>query len=127
MKVESKNKYVEIPFYLEQAIRKIIIYKARNNTARKPGDNRSGKNCIKMASCYFLATIQKKALFHISKTELFSYRLSVQACQLRIGWLSPVKVNQASGLNNLNEGKTTCMSLKCLSFVQTSQSCFIAR
>ena len=68
MKVESKNKYVEIPFYLEQAIRKIIIYKARNNTARKPGDNRSGKNCIKMASCYFLATIQKKALFHISKT-----------------------------------------------------------
>ena len=61
MKVESKNKYVEIPFYLEQAIRKIIIYKARNNTARKPGDNRSGKNCIKMASCYFLATIQKKS------------------------------------------------------------------
>lgn len=47
MKVESKNKYVEIPFYLEQAIRKIIIYKARNNTARKPGDNRSGKNVQK--------------------------------------------------------------------------------
>ena len=69
----------------------------------------------------------KKALFHISKTELFSYRLSVQACQLRIVWLSPVKVNQTSCLNNLNEGKTTCMSLKCLSFVQTSQSCFIAR
>lgn len=47
MKVESKNKYVEIPFYLEQAIRKIIIYKARNNAARKPGENRSGKNVQK--------------------------------------------------------------------------------
>ena len=44
----------------------------------------------------------KKALFHISKTELFSYRLSVQACQLDIGWLSSVKVNQTSCLNNLS-------------------------
>ena len=75
MKVESKNKYVEIPFYLEQTIRKIIIYKARNNTARKPGDNRSGKN------------VQKS---------------QVQACQLDIGWLFPVKINQASCLNNLS-------------------------
>ena len=47
MKVESKNKCVEIPFYLEQVVRKIIIYKARNNTARKPGENRSGKNVQK--------------------------------------------------------------------------------
>ena len=50
----------------------------------------------------FYAPKIKKALFHISKTELFSYTLSVQACQLRIGWLSPVKVNQASCLNNLS-------------------------
>ena len=49
-----------------------------------------------------LQPYKKKALFHISKTELFSYRLSVQACQLRIGWLSPVKVNQASCPNNLS-------------------------
>ena len=59
-------------------------------------------NCSDLVQCVLHTENKKKALFHISKTELFSYRLSVQACQLDIGWLSPVKVNQTSCLNNLS-------------------------
>ena len=61
MKVESKNKYVEIPFYLEQAIRKIIIYKARNNTARKPATTEAVRIASKWQVVISLQPYNKKS------------------------------------------------------------------
>ena len=84
------NKFFAIPFN-----------KPETTLHESPAKTEAVRIASKWQVVISLQPYKKKALFHISKTELFSYSLSVQACQLRIGWLSPVKVNQASCLNNL--------------------------